>query len=111
MKPIDMNDYSEAARRYWWTLAILGALALGYSLFRVVLLPGEMLIQVLAGVLVAALVGLFPVRIPGAKTGIAGAEIFIFLVMLLYGPYAAVIAAAFEGFASARAPSIARVHQ
>jgi diguanylate cyclase (GGDEF)-like protein/PAS domain S-box-containing protein len=47
---------------------------------------------------VAAVVGLFPVRIPGAKTSIAGAEIFIFLVMLLYGPSAAVIAAAFEGF-------------
>jgi PAS domain-containing protein len=101
MTLIDMNDYSPAARRYWWTVTVLGGLALVYSLFRVALLPAGMQIQIFAGAAVAAIVGLFPVRIPGAKTGIAGAEIFIFLVMLLYGPYAAVIAASFEGFASA----------
>jgi diguanylate cyclase (GGDEF)-like protein/PAS domain S-box-containing protein len=101
MTLIDMNDYSPAARRYWWAVTVLGGMAFAYSAFQVSLLPGPVLLQVIVGAAVAALVGLFPVRIPGANTGIAGAEIFIFLVMLLYGPYAAVIAAAFEGFVGA----------
>ena len=35
-------------------------------------------------------------RVPGAKTSIAGAEIFVFLLLLLYGPAAAAFAAAAE---------------
>ena len=60
-------------------------------------LQGATLLQVLAGATVAAIVGFFPVRIPGAKISIAGGEIFIFLVMLVYGAPAAVLAAAVEG--------------
>jgi diguanylate cyclase (GGDEF)-like protein/PAS domain S-box-containing protein len=98
MQFIDMQDYNTASRRYWWVVTLLGAAALAYSIASVVAVDGKFLIQVLLGAAVAAIVGLFPVRIPGAKTSIAGAEIFIFLVMLLYGAQAAVIAAAFEGF-------------
>jgi diguanylate cyclase (GGDEF)-like protein/PAS domain S-box-containing protein len=94
---IDMNDYSPAARVYWWVIAALGSVALAYSIFRVGQLEWSLLGQVIVGSAIATVVGLFPVRIPGAKTSIAGAEIFIFLMMLLYGPYAAVIAAALEG--------------
>ncbi len=94
---IDMHDYSPAARRYWWTVAILGMAVLAYSIAHVVSVDGKFLLQVMIGATVAAIVGLFPVRIPGAKTSIAGAEIFIFLVLLLYGTEAAVIAAALEG--------------
>jgi diguanylate cyclase (GGDEF)-like protein/PAS domain S-box-containing protein len=101
MALIDMQDYSPAARRYWWTVTTLGMLALGYSIFKVAQFESATLLQVLAGASVAAIVGFFPVRIPGSKTSIAGAEIFVFLVMLLYGPYAAVLAAALEGFVAA----------
>ncbi len=101
MPLIDMQDYLPAGRRYWWIAAILGTAALLYAVADVVAVDGTFLLQVLAGAAVAAIVGLFPVRIPGAKTSIAGAEIFIFLAMLLYGPSAAVIAAAFEGFVAA----------
>ncbi len=101
MPIIDMQDYNTAARRYWWTVTLLGMAALTHSLATVIAIDGKFLLQVLAGAIVAAVVGLFPVRIPGSKTSIAGAEIFIFLVMMLYGPAAAVIAAAFEGFVGA----------
>ena len=101
MTLIDMKDYSTAARRYWWTVTTLGGAALAYSLYEVAGFEGAVLLQVLIGATVAAIVGFFPVRIPGAKSAIAGAEIFIFLVMLLYGPFAAVIAAALEGFVGA----------
>ncbi|HEX3098299.1 MAG TPA: EAL domain-containing protein [Usitatibacter sp.] len=97
MRFIDMQDYNPVARRYWWTVTLLGTAALAWSIAGVVAIDGKFLLQVLVGAAVAAVVGLFPVRIPGAKTSIAGAEIFIFLVMLLYGPQAAVIAAALEG--------------
>jgi diguanylate cyclase (GGDEF)-like protein/PAS domain S-box-containing protein len=97
MQIIDMQDYSPAARRYWWTVVVLGVWALIYSISRVGQLEGVQLLQVLMGALVAAIVGFFPVNIPGSKTSIAGGEIFIFLVLLVYGAPAAVLAAAVEG--------------
>ena len=93
-----MQDYTPAARRYWWTLTILGLSVLAYSIANVASMEGKVIAQVLIGAMVAAIVGFFPVTVPGAKTSIAGAEIFIFLVMLLYGTHAAVIVAGFEGF-------------
>ena len=52
--------------------------------------------QILIGVVFATLTGLFPARIPGAKTSGSVAEIFVFLLLLDYGPAAAAIAAAAE---------------
>ena len=97
MSVIDMKDYTPAAKRYWWTVVFLGIWALVYSIAQIGRLEGTALAQVLAGAAVAAIVGLFPVRIPGTKTAIAGAEIFIFLMLLIFGPPAAVLAAAVEG--------------
>src|SRR5271154_3732636 len=97
MNLIDMQDYTPSARIYWWTVTVLGVWALVFSISIVGELHGTALLQVLAGAAVAAVVGLFPVRIPGSKTAIAGGEIFIFLVMLVYGAPAAVLAAAVEG--------------
>ena len=94
---IDMHDYTPAARAYWWVVAILGALAIGYSLAAVFALDVASIAQVLVLAGVAAVVGLFPVRIPGAKTSFGGAEIFIFLSLLLHGAPAAVLATALEG--------------
>jgi diguanylate cyclase (GGDEF)-like protein/PAS domain S-box-containing protein len=97
MSLIDMQDYSPAARRYWWIVVFLGVWALIYAISRVAMFEGAVLVQVLIGALIAAIVGLFPVRIPGAKTAVAGGEIFIFLMLLVYGAPAATLAAALEG--------------
>ena len=94
---IDMQDYTPAARAYWWVVVILGMLAIGHSIAAVAQLDVPSLAQVLVLAGVAAVVGLFPVRIPGAKTSFGGAEIFIFLSLLLYGAPAAVLATALEG--------------
>ena len=104
MNLIDMKDYTPAARRYWWAVVFLGVWALIYAISRVAQFQGAVLLQVLVGAGVAAVVGLFPVRIPGAKTAVAGGEIFIFLILLVYGAPAAVLAAALE----ASSPRIAR---
>src|SRR5687768_14360788 len=95
---IDMKDYNPAAKLYWWAVTSIGYLALVFAIVGVLRMPAEMLLQVVIGSTIAAVVGLFPVRIPGAKTSIAGAEIFIFLMLVLYGPAAAILAAALEGF-------------
>src|SRR5258708_26565931 len=94
MQLIDMQDYSPAARRYWWTVVFLGVWALVYAISKVGQFEGEVLLQVLAGALGAAIAGLFPVRIPGAKTALAGREIFIFLVLLVCSAPAPLLAPA-----------------
>jgi diguanylate cyclase (GGDEF)-like protein/PAS domain S-box-containing protein len=90
-----MNDYNPRARAYWWITACLGTGAFLCAAVSVAL-ANATLLQVLAGVAVVAFTGFFPVRIPGAKTSIAGGEIFIFLILLLYGAPAATLAAALE---------------
>jgi diguanylate cyclase (GGDEF)-like protein/PAS domain S-box-containing protein len=94
---LDMTDYNLPARRYWWAVTLLGWAVLSYSLAQVAALDSPVLVQVLGAAAMAAVVALFPVRIPGTKTSIAGGEIFIFLIMLLQGIHAGVIAAAIEG--------------
>src|SRR5512140_2354510 len=97
MAIFDMKDYSPAARRYWFAVVALGYAALAYAVGEVSRLDWPVLAQVLGGAAVAVVVALFPVRIPGTKTSIAGGEIFIFLIMLLYGVPAGILAASLEG--------------
>ena len=93
---LGMDDYTPQAKAYWWTTTVIGAAALGLALQDLSQLDGAIMLQVACGIAIAALSGLFPVRIPGTKTSLAGAELFIFLLLLLYGPAAATIAAAAE---------------
>jgi signal transduction histidine kinase/DNA-binding response OmpR family regulator/HPt (histidine-containing phosphotransfer) domain-containing protein len=94
---LDMDDYSPQAKVYWWVTTTLGALILAISVYQVAGMERAALLQVALGVLVSAVVGAFPVRIPGTKTSFGGAEIFIFLLLLLFGPAACALAAAAEG--------------
>lgn len=91
-----MDDYTGQAKAYWWLTALSGFAVLGLSVARIAPLEPNAQFQILLGVVFAALTGLFPVRIPGAKTSGSVAEIFIFLLLLDYGPAAAAIAAAAE---------------
>jgi hypothetical protein len=97
MPLIDMHDYKPKARLYWWTVTALGLIALTHAIITIAGMNGGALVQVLIIAATAAIVGLFPVRIPGTKTSLAGGDIFIFLVLLLYGAAPAVLAAALEG--------------
>jgi hypothetical protein len=91
-----MDDYTLRAKAYWWTTSLVGAAALGLALLNVAQFDSAVVLQVVGGTTVAALTGLFPERIPGTKTSLAGAELFIFLLLLVHGPAAATIAAAAE---------------
>jgi diguanylate cyclase (GGDEF)-like protein/PAS domain S-box-containing protein len=91
-----MDDYNLSAKVYWWTTAVLGAVALMLALSSVSTLPTASIAQIVVGVVMAALAGAYPLRIPGAKTSVTGGEIFIFLILLMNGPAAATVAAAAE---------------
>jgi hypothetical protein len=91
-----MDDYTPRAKAYWWTTTLVGTVALGLAVASVGQLDPGAVLQILGGTVVAALTGLFPVRIPGTKTSLAGAELFIFLLLLVHGPAAATLAAAAE---------------
>ncbi len=96
-----MPDYNLKAAAYWWAMVSLGTAALVYSLLSVRSLPFEVIAQIFAGGTLAAIAGFFPVRIPGSKNSFVAGEIFIFLLLLMHGAPAAVIAAAGEAFVGA----------
>ena len=91
-----MDDYTPQAKAYWWVAALSGFTVLGLSVARIAPLGPAAQMQILLGVVFATLTGLFPARVPGAKTSGSVAEIFVFLLLLDYGPAAAAIAAAAE---------------
>jgi diguanylate cyclase (GGDEF)-like protein/PAS domain S-box-containing protein len=96
-----LPDYNRAAAAFWWLLAVAGAAALGTAVAALTELPAATIWQVLAGSAIAALVGMFPLRIPKTKTSIAAGDIFIFLLLLVHGPFAALVAATAEAGACA----------
>ena len=95
-----MDDYRPEAKACWWTIVALGALTFALAIMEVAAMNRSAILHIAAGATIAAITAMFPVRIPGGKTSLAGAEIFIFLLLLMYGPSAAVLAAAAEAAVS-----------
>jgi diguanylate cyclase (GGDEF)-like protein/PAS domain S-box-containing protein len=91
-----MDDYNASARAYWWITAIVGLAALVLAFRSVAALPYLSIAQIVLIVAAAGVTGAFPHGVPGTKTSITGAEVFIFLVLLMNGPAAAALAAAAE---------------
>jgi diguanylate cyclase (GGDEF)-like protein/PAS domain S-box-containing protein len=91
-----MPDYNAKATSYWWSMVVLGVAALVYAVLRVTTLPAQDTVQVVIGVAITMLAGMFPVRIPRSKNSFAAGEIFIFLLLLMHGSAAATVAAACE---------------
>jgi diguanylate cyclase (GGDEF)-like protein/PAS domain S-box-containing protein len=89
-------DYNARAMLYWLVLVGCGLAVTASSVRLLGSLPSVHKLQVLGIALVAAIVALFPLRIPKNKFSIAAGDIFIFLLLLLHGPQAAVFGAALE---------------
>jgi diguanylate cyclase (GGDEF)-like protein/PAS domain S-box-containing protein len=92
-----LPDYNRKALAYWWTVVLIGTAVFAHSLHTVLALPAGEQLRLWVGIGVAMIAGLFPVRIPRSKNSFAAGEIFIFLLLLMYGPAAATLAAAGEG--------------
>ena len=88
-----MPDYNRRATVYWWSVVLLGV---GVIAQAAAALPAGQHLPVAIGVAVAMLAGVFPVRVPRSKNSFAAGEIFIFSLLLLYGPAAATLASAGE---------------
>ncbi|MDQ2780572.1 MAG: hypothetical protein M3Y32_13560, partial [Pseudomonadota bacterium] len=80
-----LYDYNRAAAVYWWLVALAGALAFGWSVAELTTQPPHAVWQILGASAIAAVVGLFPLRIPTTKSSIAAGDVFIFLLLVLYG--------------------------
>src|SRR5580765_375069 len=91
-----MPDYNRKAAAYWWFMVGLGVIFLVTAVRQVATMTWAAQLQVIIGCAVAMIAGLYPVRIPGSKNSFAAGEIFIFLLLLMHGPAAAVLAAAGE---------------
>jgi diguanylate cyclase (GGDEF)-like protein/PAS domain S-box-containing protein len=91
-----MPDYSRRATALWCLLLVLGGAALLHSAARVVQWPAGAAAQTAAGIAIAMVAGMFPVLIPRTSFAIGAAEIFVFLMLAMLGPEAAVLAAAGE---------------
>jgi len=92
-----MPDYNRKATSYWWAMVFIGATIFTNALLTTLAMPWTDLVQIVVGIAIAMLAGVFPVRIPRSKNSFAAGEIFIFLLLLVHGPMAATLAAAGEG--------------
>ncbi|MBL8348832.1 MAG: EAL domain-containing protein [Burkholderiaceae bacterium] len=91
-----MPDYNGKATAFWWTVVALGTAVVGHALASLAGRPWTACLEILAGIVVAMLAGVFPVRIPNSKNSFVAGEIFVFLLLLMHGPAAATLAAASE---------------
>jgi diguanylate cyclase (GGDEF)-like protein/PAS domain S-box-containing protein len=96
MTSLALENYNPRARGYWMVLVALGAAAFAGSVWNVAGLNSHMLVTFGIGIVAVSLAGLFPVVMPGSRLALAGGELFIFLILLLFGVQAAVVAAACE---------------
>ena len=93
-----MPDYNRQATFYWWSMVLLGTVAMVFAAWEVHDLSLTVLSQILIGTAFAVAAGFFPVRIPGSKNSFVAGEVFIFVLLLIHGPAAATLAAAGESF-------------
>jgi hypothetical protein len=93
---LGLENYNPRARVYWIVTVTLGLAAFLSSEWEVGKLAPDVLLTFGLGVVAAAMAGLFPVIIPGSRLALAGGELFIFLILLLFGVPAAVVAAGCE---------------
>lgn len=91
-----MPDYNVKATLYWFVAVTLGVSALGWSVHQLATAPTAVWVHIALCTSMAMLAGLVPVRNPRSSSSFTAGEIFIFLLLLLNGVEAAVVAAAAE---------------
>jgi diguanylate cyclase (GGDEF)-like protein len=92
-----LPDYNAKAEAFWWATVGAGAATLvwaGAQTLRT--LSGPEALHAATGIAMAMLVGFFPLRVPGTRHAFAAGEIFVFTLLLLYGPAVAVLGCAAE---------------
>ena len=72
-----MPDYNAKATAYWWAMVGLGGAAFAGSAAQVTALSGADLLQLAAGILLALLMALFPLKIPRTDQAFSLGDVFI----------------------------------
>jgi diguanylate cyclase (GGDEF)-like protein/PAS domain S-box-containing protein len=98
-------DYNPAARSHWLRMVAAGGLSVAWAAWQLALMPAGELWQVLGWALIVALAAAFPIPLPRGKMSVATTDTLNFLLLALYGPAAAVLAAVVEGSVAARMTS------
>jgi diguanylate cyclase (GGDEF)-like protein len=91
-----LPDYNKRATAFWWLTVSAGGTVIAWSLWTLVRQPTDHIGQVVTGILLAVAAAFFPILVPRTKTAFSAGEVFIFMLLLLHGPHAAVLAAAAE---------------
>ena len=91
-----LPDYNRKAAVYWWSVVLVGCAVLAMCGLQLAAAPPVVWLHTLLGACMAMLAGFFPVRIPRSKISFVAGEIFLFLLLLIHGVPAAVLAAAAE---------------
>ncbi len=91
-----LPDYNRRAAVFWWLMVGAGAVTIGWALWALVRQPSDHVGQVVTGILLAVTAAFFPIVVPRTKTAFSAGEVFVFMLLLLHGPHAAVLAAAAE---------------
>ncbi|MCU0938099.1 MAG: EAL domain-containing protein [Burkholderiaceae bacterium] len=91
-----LPDYNRKAALYWWSVVLMGFTALAASIHVVAGKPVEHIWQILIGAAIATVAGMFPVRVPRSTSAFVAGDVYIFLLLAMHGPAAAVLAAAME---------------
>jgi diguanylate cyclase (GGDEF)-like protein/PAS domain S-box-containing protein len=91
-----MPDYPRPAAIYWWSMVSAGALLLVGCLVLLSAREAAVWWQIALATFLAALTGLFPIRMPGTRHSLVVGDVFTFLTLLLHGAPAAALVAAGE---------------
>ena len=91
-----LPDYNRRAAVFWWLMVSAGAIVIGWALWALARQPSDHVGQVVTGILLAVAAAFFPIVVPRTKTAFSMGEVFVFMLLLLHGPHAAVLAAAAE---------------
>lgn len=92
-----LHDYSPASSRLWWTIAVSGTLALALALAEFVRWPAEQQVQVLGALGLVVMAALLSLQLPRTAYSFSIADVFIFTLLVMFGPAAAVLGAGVEG--------------
>jgi diguanylate cyclase (GGDEF)-like protein/PAS domain S-box-containing protein len=98
MSFINMSDYNNAARAYWWVTTLVGALAFGWALNELLSMGQAELLKLAVAIVVVFFAGLRPIRLPGTQVSVSPCDLFVFLAALYGGAASAILVAVFDAF-------------
>jgi diguanylate cyclase (GGDEF)-like protein len=91
-----LPDYNRRAAVFWWLTVSAGSVGIAWALWSLVRSPADQVGQVVTGILLAVAAAFFPIVLPRTKSAFSAGEVFIFMLLLLHGTHAAMLAAAAE---------------